>query len=171
MKMFEIVLPKHQRRDSYCRNIIDSIDILRDKVQCCIEILIQPNISKDYRDYLEIKIKNAANQIRSAVGEVTKAQQVNESTKDRVDITEMIKLLFERPIPAIIASAAVFDLIDDNDLHDTIVNISNSNPSADMRPVISDWLMTHRPEMVSKFIRCDDFSNNDGLSSTIGSKH
>ena len=67
------------------------------------------------------------------------------------DDFELVKILLNKPIPAIVAPIYINDIIHDDELNDVLAELANTQPNEDIRPFISDWIKRVMPDQLSRF--------------------
>lgn len=80
---------------------------------------------------------------------------------------DVVQELMERPIPAAIAPIYIHEIIDDDELNDTLTELENSNPGMDVRPVIAEWFKRVMPDQLYRFSGESPTTNQLGLMSVI----
>lgn len=81
---------------------------------------------------------------------------------------ELVKKMMENPIPAVIAPIYISEFIVDDELSDQLLELENSNPGMDIRPLIVEWFNKIMPDQMYRF-RHDlpDASQKKGVLSPI----
>lgn len=170
MRVLEVILPKYVNDRSLMQPHLDEIDMLRDKIQHYADVLGNPDITPKHRDFLSNKIIRIAREIKTHLKHVESYRQIHEATRKQPlseSDFDSVKIIFERPVPAVVAHIYITGLIDDDQLSQSIEHIADKDPSADVRNVIADWLSTNSPNLVSKYLSEPDFINQDGSRSSI----
>jgi hypothetical protein len=80
---------------------------------------------------------------------------------------DVVQELMERPIPAAIAPIYIHEIIDDDELNDTLTELENSNPNMDVRPIIAEWFKRVMPDQLYRFTDESHTTNQLGLMSVI----
>lgn len=76
---------------------------------------------------------------------------------------DRLKSLMENPIPAVVAHIFIGDLIDDDELSDSIKSIEEVHPGRDVRPLIAEWVKRVMPDQLYRF-RDDKFDTSGNMS-------
>jgi len=64
---------------------------------------------------------------------------------------DLVKTVMQRPIPAVIASIYISDIIEDDELNDMIASLEDTEPDRDIRPLIVDWFKRVMPDQMHRF--------------------
>jgi hypothetical protein len=64
---------------------------------------------------------------------------------------DLVKTVMQRPIPAVIASIYISDIIEDDELNDMIASLEDTEPDRDIRPLIVDWFRRVMPDQMHRF--------------------
>lgn len=64
---------------------------------------------------------------------------------------ETVCKVMERPIPAAVAPIFISEIIDDDELNDTLRELEESNPGMDVRPIIGEWFNRVMPDQMHRF--------------------
>lgn len=64
---------------------------------------------------------------------------------------DLVKTIMQKPIPAIIASIYVSEIIEDDELNDMIASLEETEPDRDIRPLIVDWFRRVMPDQMHRF--------------------
>lgn len=72
---------------------------------------------------------------------------------------KIVKELMENPIPAAIAPIYISEIIDDDELNDTLLELEETKPNMDIRPIIASWIDRVMPDQKYRF-------TGDGIDNT-----
>lgn len=78
-----------------------------------------------------------------------------------------LKEIFDHPLPAGIAHAVIFEIIDDDDLNDRIAAMADENANADARILVKNWLELNMPDTIHKLKQGSLIGNAEGYYSPI----
>lgn len=78
-----------------------------------------------------------------------------------------LKDVFESPLPAAMARAAIYNILDDDDLNDRIDAMESEDPNGDARKLISDWVNLNMPQLLQTAKEGQMIGNGDGIFSPI----
>jgi hypothetical protein len=97
------------------------------------------------------KLDNAYGGYRYKYREV---KQINEATFVLPLVTkdfDALKVIMENPIPAIVASIYLADVIVDDELNDQFKFLEDTEPNRDVRPLVADWITRVMPDQLYRF--------------------
>lgn len=81
---------------------------------------------------------------------------------------DMVKKMMEKPIPAAVAPIYILEYIDDDEFNDQLLELENSNPGLDVRPLIVEWFRRVMPDQMIRFEDQEvDHNQQIGLFSPI----
>ncbi len=84
------------------------------------------------------------------------------------DDFELVKKLMEKPIPAAIAPIYIMEIIEDDELNDQLMELEESNPGLDVRPLIVEWFKRVMPDQMYRFTGdVQDYAQKNGVLSPI----
>lgn len=84
------------------------------------------------------------------VGDKRLAEAVTKLPLTNADF-DLVKTVMQRPIPAVIASIYISDIINDDELNDMIASLEGTEPDRDIRPLIVDWFRRVMPDQMHRF--------------------
>ena len=84
------------------------------------------------------------------VGDRRLAEAVTKLPLTNADF-DLVKTVMQRPIPAVIASIYISDIINDDELNDMIASLEDTEPDRDIRPLIVDWFRRVMPDQMHRF--------------------
>ena len=64
---------------------------------------------------------------------------------------DLVKKMMEKPIPAAVAPIYILEFIDDDEFNDQLLELENSNPGLDVRPLIVEWFRRVMPDQMIRF--------------------
>jgi hypothetical protein len=64
---------------------------------------------------------------------------------------ELVQTIMNRPIPAAIAPIYIQEIIDDDEFNDQLLELENSNPGLDVRPLVVEWFRRVMPDQMFRF--------------------
>lgn len=67
------------------------------------------------------------------------------------DDFKFVKELMLRPIPAAVAPIYILEFIDDDEFNDQLLELENSNPALDVRPLVVEWFKRVMPDQMHRF--------------------
>lgn len=67
------------------------------------------------------------------------------------DDFKLVKELMLRPIPAAVAPIYIAEIIEDDELNDTLLELEDSNPGMDVRPIVAEWFNRVMPDQMYRF--------------------
>lgn len=67
------------------------------------------------------------------------------------DDFDLVKKLMERPIPAAVAPIYIQNIIEDDEFNDQLLELEDSNPSLDIRPLLVEWFRRVMPDQMHRF--------------------
>lgn len=67
------------------------------------------------------------------------------------DDFDLVKKIMEKPIPAVISSIYIHEIINDDELNDQIKSFEDAEPNRDVRPLIAEWLERVMPDQMYRF--------------------
>lgn len=81
---------------------------------------------------------------------------------------DLVKKMMEKPIPAAVAPIYILEFIDDDEFNDQLLELENSNPGLDVRPLIVEWFRRVMPDQMIRFEDQEvDYNQQIGLFSPI----
>lgn len=100
------------------------------------------------------QLDNAYGGYKYAVRPVGQKNDVMEAV-NRVPLSnedfDRVKEIMSKPIPAMVAPIYLQEVIDDDELHDTFAELSESNPAQDVRPIVAEWFKRVMPDQMYRF--------------------
>jgi hypothetical protein len=73
-----------------------------------------------------------------------------------------------KPIPAAVAPIFILEIIEDDELNDQLLELENSNPGMDVRPIIAEWFKRVMPDQMHRFTGIEpDMAQKNGVLSPI----
>ena len=64
---------------------------------------------------------------------------------------ELVQTILNRPIPAAIAPIYIQEIIDDDEFNDQLLELENSHPGLDVRPLVVEWFKRVMPDQMFRF--------------------
>jgi hypothetical protein len=84
------------------------------------------------------------------------------------DDFKMVKELMLKPIPAAVAPIFILEIIEDDELNDQLLELENSNPGMDVRPIVAEWFRRVMPDQMHRFTGIEpDMAQKNGVLSPI----
>lgn len=149
MRVLEILLKKGQYLDTdLSAKQLERIDFLKRRMDSYVDKICDKNTSVAGREFLKTKLKDDFEELKTLVPRIdVVAESVN-----RVPLTdkdfEAFRELFNKPIPAAVARIYTEGVIDDDSLTDEFSILEETDPSRDVRPLISDWFNRVMPDQI-----------------------
>jgi hypothetical protein len=169
MKVSEVILPKQAPSDNLHARRQRRIDMLKDRIQTYAERLYAPNTSRRYADFLKSKILSDGKELEKLSEKQTTG--LTEAVH-RLPLTEAdfdnLKTVMSRPVPVIVAHIYLQDLIDDDELSGQLGSLEQTDPAADARDLIADWVKRVMPDQLYRFQDQSRESENGEISPVHG---
>jgi hypothetical protein len=84
------------------------------------------------------------------------------------DDFELVMKVMEKPIPAVIAPIYIHEIIEDDELNDQLMELENTHPGMDIRPIIAEWFNRVMPDQMYRFTGATQSKNQkEGILSPI----
>lgn len=84
------------------------------------------------------------------------------------DDFDLVKQLMSKPIPAAVAPIYIQEIINDDELNDMLLELEDSDPGRDVRPLIVEWFKRVMPDQLYRFTGAEDtMQRKQGLLSPI----
>jgi hypothetical protein len=167
MRITELLLPAGIKDKSISLISFKKIDVLQARMDLYVDKICKM-ASGTARDFLKSKLKADYTSLK----DIIKKNSIVSESIHKLPLTpedfDMVKRLMEKPIPAIVASIYVMEIIDDDELNDQFKSLEETDPARDVRPLVVDWLRRVMPDQMYRFSQ-DDSSENQrkGLLSPI----
>lgn len=68
------------------------------------------------------------------------------------DDFDAVKRLMSNPIPAAVAPIYISEIIEDDEFNDQLLELENTNPGLDVRPLVVEWVKRVMPDQMYRFI-------------------
>lgn len=116
---------------------------------------IEPNRNKLYVRMIERLLPNWEVDVAGFTIRVSRpTKKINEAVHKLPladnDFDELKRLL-DKPIPAAVANIFISEIIDDDELNDQLLELENTDPSRDVRPVVVEWINRVMPDQRYRF--------------------
>jgi hypothetical protein len=151
MRLTELLLPKGVTDRSLGPELARYVDGLQKRIDRYVDALNKPGMSKTGKDFLKAKLRDDYAELRELVpGVQTVAEAVHKLpiTNDEFDV---VKAMMAKPIPAAVAPIYIMEIIEDDDLNATLLELEDSNPGMDVRPIIAEWFDRVMPDQRYRF--------------------
>jgi len=126
-----------------------------------------PIVQKAYKMKKENKF---AEQFEAWANKVTEGTwAVPEDEQDYEKLAELLQDELPVGVDAENATAALYDVIGDDRLFDSLLDLAKQNPDADARPLITDWLQENQPMVYQKLLSNEGDDPNYPAEGTYGS--
>ena len=169
MRITEILLTKKGADRSLSSRQHQQAEILKQRIDAYADKIINPATPTRDKDFLKSKMKNDLEELKFLVSE-NNSKSVMEAI-NKLPLSEqdfgLLKELMNKPIPAIMASVYISDIIDDDALNDQLMYLEDTNPSTDIRPILAEWFKQVMPDQLYRFRDSSSTSQQRGVLSPI----
>jgi len=167
MRIIEILLPKGIDR-SLSPQTVRKIDNLQTRMDKYVDAILDPSTTPNGREFLKTRLRDDYYELRSIMPHIHKvAEAVHKLPLSNEDF-DLIKEVMSRPIPAAIAPIYISEIIDDDEFNGILLELEDSDPNLDVRPLIVEWFNRVMPDQMYRFADNQDGENQKkGLLSPI----
>lgn len=169
MRVFELLL-KPKEPDSGLRSkTISSRDLVsaRQRLNRCLDILMDPSRSKREKDILITRIQTDLNKLREFYKSHEKITEAIYKLPLSDGDFELLKSLMSNPIPAAVHSIYVSQVINDDELNEQLSIVEEQTPSKDIRPFLIEWMERVMPDQMYRFRHSEPKTHTTGELSPI----
>lgn len=150
MRIIEILLPTSSRRGQP-NNIEKQVDLIQKRMDSYVDKILSPNTSSSGKEFLKSRLRDEYQELKNLFPRINKiAEAVHKLPLSENDF-KLLKELFERPIPAIVAPIYISEIINDDELNDELRILGESDPGRDIRHLISEWITRVMPDQLFRF--------------------
>jgi hypothetical protein len=168
MRIVEILLPKGTSDRSLSPQTLRKIDALQRRMDAYVDKILDPKTSERGREFLKSRLRDDYYDLRDAIPRTHKVAEAVHKLPLSDDDFKMVKELMERPIPAAVAPIYISEIIDDDELNGQLLELENSKPGLDVRPLIVEWLNRVMPDQMYRFTGdVQDYAQKNGVLSPI----
>lgn len=154
MRIFEILLPKGSNDKSLSPQATKQVDFLQKRIQSYVDKIADPNTSPAGREFLKSRLKDDYYDLKGLLRPIYKVDTIAEAIY-KLPLTpadfDLIKQLMEKPIPAIVATLFISEVIEDDELTDQFNSLEETDPGRDIRPLIVEWINRVMPDQMHRF--------------------
>jgi hypothetical protein len=168
MRILEILLPKGTSDRSLSPQTVRKIDALQQRMDNYVDKIMSPGTSVAGKEFLKSRLRDDYYALKDLLPHVHKvAEAVHKLPLTHDDFEAVIEVM-KRPIPAAIAPIYISEIIEDDELSDQLMELENSNPGLDVRPLIAEWFRRVMPDQMYRFVGKDEtLAQKKGVLSPI----
>lgn len=168
MRIVEILLPRNTRDRDLSPQVIRKIDALQNRMDSYVDKIMQPGTSSAGKEFLKSRLRDDYYELKDLLPHIhAVAEAIYKLPLTDKDF-DLVKQVMERPIPAAIAPIYISEIIEDDELNDQLLELEDSNPSLDVRPLIVEWFKRVMPDQMHRFVGSDRSENQrKGILSPI----
>lgn len=173
MRIVEILLPKGTRDRSLSPQHLQKIDMLQQRMDSYVDKIMDPKTSLQGKEFLKSRLRDDYYELKvllphiHQVAETSVMEAVRKLPLSNEDF-DLVKKMMEKPIPAAVAPIYILEFIDDDEFNDQLLELENSNPGLDVRPLIVEWFRRVMPDQMHRFVGSDRSLNQQkGILSPI----
>jgi len=168
MRILEILLPKGTNDRSLSPQVARKIDMLQHRMDQYVDKIMDPNTSPQGKEFLKARLRDDYYELRNTLPRLhAVAEAVTKLPLSHTDF-KLVKEIMSKPIPAVIAPIYIQEIIEDDELNDTLLELEESNPGLDVRPIIAEWFKRVMPDQMFRFTDdLPDQKQKEGVLSPI----
>ena len=167
MRILEILLPRGADR-SLSPQTARKIDALQQRMDKYVDKIMDPSTTAKGKEFLKSRLRDDYYELRGLIPKTHKvAEAVNKLPLTNEDF-DLVKEIMSRPIPAAVAPIYISEIIDDDEFNGILLELEDSDPNLDVRPLIVEWFNRVMPDQMYRFDDNQDRENQKkGLLSPI----
>lgn len=168
MKIIEILLPKGASDRSLSPQVVKKLDMIQKRMDSYVDKIMSPNTSSAGKEFLKSRLRDEYLDLKDTIARVhVVAEAIHKCPLTEKDF-DLVKKLMEKPIPAVIASIYIHEIIEDDELNDQLKILEDSEPNRDIRPLIAEWFERVMPDQMYRFTDdVPDYNQQKGMTSVI----
>jgi len=156
MRIIEILLPRGASDRSLSSKQVQNIQMLQQRMNSYVDRIMDPKTSLQGKEFLKARLRDDYYDLKDAMSSVT--DNSNDTVMEavhKVPLTnadfDLVKELMERPIPAAIAPIYLLEIFEDDEFSDMMLELEESDPGRDVRPLVVDWFNRVMPDQMHHF--------------------
>jgi hypothetical protein len=151
MRIVEILLPRNTRDRDLSPHTVRKIDALQQRMDSYVDKIMSPGTSPAGKEFLKSRLRDDYYELKGLLPHIHKVAEAVTRLPLTEDDFDLVKKLMERPIPAAIAPIYIQNIIEDDEFNDQLLELEDSNPSLDVRPLIVEWFRRVMPDQMYRF--------------------
>ena len=168
MRILEILLPKGTSDRSLSPQVLRKIDALQKRMDAYVDKILDPQTSEKGREFLKSRLRDDYYDLRNTIPRTHAVAEAVHKLPLSDDDFKMVKELMLKPIPAAVAPIFILEIIEDDELNDQLLELENSNPGMDVRPIVAEWFRRVMPDQMHRFTGIEpDMAQKNGVLSPI----
>ena len=167
MRIVEILLPKGSNDRSLSPQVVRKIDALQQRMDLYVDKIMSPDTSSAGKEFLKSRLRDDYYELKDLLPHIHAiAEAVNKLPLTEKDF-DLVRLMMEKPIPAVVAPIYISEIIDDDELNGQIKSLEENEPNRDVRPIIAEWFERVMPDQMYRFRPEDEMKGKPGNFSVI----
>jgi len=151
MRIVEILLPRTTRDRDLSPVTVRKIDALQQRMDSYVDKIMSPGTSPAGKEFLKSRLRDDYYELKGLLPHIHKVAEAVTRLPLTEDDFDLVKKLMEKPIPAAIAPIYIQNIIEDDEFNDQLLELEDSNPSLDVRPLIVEWFRRVMPDQMYRF--------------------
>lgn len=168
MRILEILLPKGTSDRSLSPQQARQIDMLQRRMDAYVDKIMDPATSPQGKEFLKSRLRDDYYELRDVLPRTHAVAEAVRKLPLSNDDFDLVKKVMEKPIPAAVAPIYILEIIDDDELNSQLLELEDSKPGLDVRPLIAEWFRRVMPDQMIRFEDQEvDHNQRIGLLSPI----
>lgn len=127
--------------------------MLQQRMNSYVDRIMDPKTSLQGKEFLKARLRDDYYDLKDAMKPLSinvVAEAVHKVPITNADF-DLVKELMERPIPAAVAPIYLLDIFEDDEFSDMMMELEESDPGRDVRPLVVEWFNRVMPDQMHHF--------------------